>query len=221
MNSDENLADYPPAPAGACILFSGGVESTYISLMYPDSPRLTIETAADVHPRGGEMFIEARRRGFSEVLYGGNEKNWGERDDGCMFDRRSGTWILTDGFEYTQEFRDLWREYLGVRIVCPIGHLYKDEVIQKIYESNKEAYYSLQCCYFNEQGWCGYCDKCLVTGAIIDALGYPKLFEMKSSVYSEEIERDLKTYCTGDYDPYWKLPVFRRLQEKFGYSFKI
>jgi hypothetical protein len=167
------------------------------------------------------MFIQARARGFSETLYGGNEKYWGEQDDGRMWDRHSGTWVASEGFEFTRKFRGLWRQYLGLRIRCTTEHLYKDEIIQKIYEISEEAYYSLQSCFFLNRGWCGYCDKCLITGAIIEALRLPRLFEMKASMYSEEVTRELKTYRTGDYDPYWKLPVFRRLQDVYGYTLKL
>lgn len=218
--SNQLLCEYPPATAGTCVLFSGGVESTYVSLRYPEVTRFTIKSETDVHPRGGEMFIKARARGFKEVLYGGNEKNWGERD-GCMWDPQSGKWMATEGFEFSEKFRLLWGEQLGLRVVCPTEHLYKDEIIQKTYSLSENAYYSLQSCDFQVRGWCGYCDKCLVTGAIIEALRLPRLFKMKPSIYSDEIQRGLKKYRTGEYDPFWKLPVFRRLQDVFGYTLRI
>jgi hypothetical protein len=219
-DSNQALADYPPAAGGTCVLFSGGVESTYLTLTHPHVMPFKIETETDVHPRGGEMFIEARGRGFEEALYGGNEREWGERD-GYMWDRNTGKWILSDGFEFTQSFRMLWSRYLGMRIQCPTEHLYKDEIVQKVYEASEEAYYSLQSCWILKREWCGYCDKCLMTGAIIDALRLPPLFRMQPSRYSEAIKHELRTYRLGEYDPFGRLPVFRRLQDKFGYSLTI
>ena len=218
---DDELACYAPATAGSCLLYSGGVESTYLGLLYPSMPRFTIETDADVHPRGGEMFIHARARGFGEVLYGGNEREWGERAGGVMWDRHTGRWVESEGFEFTETFRTLWWEYLGVRILCPTEHVYKDEIVKMIFDTSPDAYYALQSCWTVKLGWCGYCDKCLMTGAIIEALRLPPLFQMKASEYSEAIARELETYRTGDYDPFWRLPVFRRLQDVFGYSLTV
>ena len=218
--TDETLASYAPAARGTCVLFSGGVESTYIALLHPEATRFTIDTEADVHPRGGEMFIEARAQGFAEVLYGGNEEEWGERD-GCLWDRESGKWIASEGFEFTESFRASWRQYLGVSIQCPGEDLYKDEIVQRIYDLSHEAYYALQSCCFLRRGWCGYCDKCLMTGAIIEALRLPPLFRMTPSTYSAAIKEELRTYRVGDYDPFGRLPVFRRLQDVFGYSLTI
>jgi len=121
----------------------------------------------------------------------------------------------------TEEFRELWLHYLGLRILCPTEHLYKDEIVQAIYDRSPDAYYALHSCDFRKRGWCGYCDKCLITGAIVDALGLPRLFRMRASSYSEEVVEGLKSYRTGDYDPFWKLQVFRRLEDVFGYNFKI
>jgi hypothetical protein len=219
-HTDETLASYPPATAGTCVLFSGGVESTYIALLHRDAARFTIDTEADVHPRGGEMFIEARNHGFGELLYGGNERDWGERD-GRLWDHRTGKWILSETFEFTESFRELWRQYLGVRIQCPTEDLYKDEIVQRIYDLSQEAYGSLQSCCFLRRGWCGYCDKCLMTGAIVEALGLPPLFRMTPSPYSVAIKEELRTYRVGDYDPFGRLPLFRRLQDIFGYSLTI
>ena len=219
--NQEVLAEYPAGTAGPCVLFSGGVESTYVTLLHPDVVRFTVENKPDVHPRGGEMFIQARARGFSKVLYGGNERMWGERDDGRMWDRAAGVWVSSEGFEFTEEFRELWLHYLGLRILCPTEHLYKDEIVQAIYDRSPDAYYALHSCDFRKRGWCGYCDKCLITGAIVDALGLPRLFRMRASSYSEEVVEGLKSYRTGDYDPFWKLQVFRRLEDVFGYNFKI
>jgi hypothetical protein len=217
----ENLDRYAPASRGTCVLYSGGVESTYVALLNPSLPRFTIRGEAEVHPRGGEMFIKARAAGYRRALYGGDEKEWGEREDGCCWDWRTGRWVASEAFEFSMAYRSRWAAYLGIEIECPTTHLFKDEIVEWIYSNSKDAYYALQSCCILARGWCGYCDKCLITGAIIEALRLPPLFRMKPSIYSEEIKGELARYQTGDYDPYGRLPIFRRLQEHFGYTLTV
>lgn len=218
--SGERLADYPAADRGACILYSGGVESTYMALKYPHATRLTIDDEAPVHPRGAEMFIRARAQGFARIYYGGNEPEWGSDDNASMRHPKTGSPLQADAFEFN-DFREGWMRHLGVKIVFPTEGLYKDQIIKRIYDADRRAYARLQSCFLWNKGWCGGCDKCLVIGSIIEALGLPRLFRMRESEYSRAIVKELPSYRTGDYDRYERLPMLRRLEEVFGYQFRV
>lgn len=146
----EPLASYT-LDKGACIAYSGGLESSVIRYMWPHLPVVNYGDAPFdwTDPIEGSIAIYAAGLGYQTCFFGS------ELDDGTLlrdsFSEESAYYF----FETTPKFAELWRSYSRADFLSPFSVVQRSEVFDIALREGVE----FNSCFSNS-AWCGKCFKC-------------------------------------------------------------
>lgn len=164
---------YDPA-----ILFSGGMESTYLAATNPHVRLVScnnlvafrdvfdIEIIEHELPGPwieGSLFAFLAGQGY-HCLVSGTER------------------VHTDNYETTVEYERAWGAYSGQTVLSPLRAFYKDEVMMALARAHPALYARAVSCTGNNGQWCGDCPKCWILYHLSRAIDYPLNIPVRNTV---------------------------------------
>lgn len=195
--TDEPLGSYKISKTEPLIFYSGGLESSIMTKMFPTLP--TIDYLKEnvfgwTNPIEPALWILGSGLGYGTIFYGSELK------EGC-------TKEIHDYRDFHIYLAMLWREYSeGVQVLSPISLLTKHDLF-RIAIRDKVDFYS---CFSNDPSkvWCGKCYKCL----LIDLLY--KLEGLESPIKMLVSEDDILSGKMGPINE-GEISVYKNLKAKW------